>query len=120
MAEKENDVLRRRFNEKGYPMISEFIRAHNSQITQESWGKILKRDGKAGTELLLRMAGELGCTAEEIKQMMLARGENVIAGLIAPAAISAEDQRFLTKLHDLGGDPKKLKLVSDMLDNLKG
>lgn len=117
---KENDILRARFEEKGYPMISEFIRAANSEITQESWGKVLKRGGKASTELLLRMAGELGCSPEEIKAMMMARGEKIIADLIAPAAISADDRKFLDKLHALQGDPKKLKLVNDMLDNLKG
>lgn len=117
---KENEILRARFKAKGFDMISQFIKSIDSTVTQESWGKILKRDGTASTELLLRMAGELGCTPEEIKGMMIDRGEKVIAGLIAPAALSAEDQRFLEKLHQLQGDPKKLKLVSDMLDNLKG
>lgn len=115
---KENDTLRAKFRATGFDMISEFIRSINSEVTQESWGKILKRDGKASTELLLRMAAELGCTPDEIKEMLLARGEKAIAGLIAPTSVTAEDQRFLDKLHTLKGDPKKLKLVNDLLDTL--
>lgn len=117
---KENDILRKKFKEKGFEMISEFIRSINSTVTQESWGKVLKRDKPVSTELLLRMAGELGLSPDEIKGMMIARNEPVIAGLIAPAAMSVEDRKFLNKLHELKGDQKKLKLVSDMLDNLKG
>jgi hypothetical protein len=117
---KENDLLRAKFKAKGYEMISEFIRGCQSDITQESWGKVLKRDKPVSTELWLRMAGELGCTPEEIKGMMLARGEKVIAELVAPASMSVEDRKFLNKLHDLNGDPKKLKLIADMMDSLKG
>ena len=117
---KENDILRSRFKATGYDMISEFIRSINSEVTQESWGKVLRRDQKVSTELFLRMAAELGCAPEEIRSMLLARKEKAIAGLIAPAALTAEDQRFLDKLHALQGDPKKLKLISDMMDNLKG
>ena len=115
---KENDTLRAKFRATGFDMISEFIRSINSEVTQESWGKILKRDGKASTELLLRMAAELGCTPDEIKEMMLARGEKAIAGLIAPTTATAEEQRFLDQLRALKGDKTKLKLVSDMLGTL--
>jgi len=117
---KENDFLRKKFNEKGFAMISEFRRNIGSVVGQESWGRVLNRDMTVTTELLLRMAGELGCTPDEIKDLMLARGEKVIAGLIAPAAMSVEDRKFLNKLHELKGDPKKLKTISDMLDLLKG
>jgi len=117
---QENDLLREKFRAKGFEMISEFIRRTDSEITQESWGKVLKRNKPVSVELWLRMAGELGCTPEEIKGVMLARGEKVLAELIAPASMSIEDRKFLNRLHELNGDPKKLKLVNDLLDNLKG
>ena len=116
----ENDILIAKFEASGYSMISEFIRGTGSQISQEILGRVLRRGKTVNTDMLLRIAGELGCTPEVIRDMMLARGEKVLARLIAPAKITAEDQRFLDKLHALGNDQKKLKLVSDMLDNLKG
>ena len=116
---RESEIIRAKFKTKGL-LISEYIRSVGSTVTQESWGRVINRDIKVSTELLLRMAGELGCTPEEIKEMMMVRGETVIARLIAPDAISVEDRRFLSKLHDLNGDPKKLKLISDMLDSLRG
>ena len=116
----ENDILRAKYKAKGFGGIAEFVKTTNSRTTEESWGKVLNRDKKVSTELFLRMAGELGCTPEEIRDIMLARGEAVIAGLIAPAAMSSDDRKFLAKLHALGGDQKKLKTISDMLDLLKG
>jgi hypothetical protein len=79
---KENAILRRRFNQKGFDMISEFIRSIKSEVTQESWGKVLYRDKTVSTELFLRMASELGCSKKEIHRMLLARGEKAIAKLI--------------------------------------
>lgn len=115
---KENEVLRAKFKESGYDMISEFIRGTGSKVNQEAWGRVLRRDERVGTVLLLQMAAEL-CTPEEIKAMLIARGEESIARLIAPAPLSAEDKRFLDKFHAITDSHKK-KLVFDMLDNLKG
>ena len=115
----ENDILTSKFKASGYAMISEFIRGTGSQVSQEMWGRVLKRGKTVNADMLLRIAGELGCTPEEIRTMMLARGEKTIARLIAPSAITAEDQRFLDELHQLKTEAKK-KIIFDMLDSLKG
>lgn len=114
---KENDILRKKFQGKGMQM-AEWLRSINSQLSHETYSRIINRDRPVSLENLLIMAVELGCATDEIKEMLLLRGDKKIAELVAPAALSDEDQRFLEKLHALKGDQGKLKLVSDLLDTL--
>lgn len=116
----ENDILRARYRARGFDQVADFVRSTNSEITQESWGKILKRDGRASTELMLRMASELECPPDEIKQMLLMRGEKSIAKIIAPDPLSPEERKVLDCFRSIQDQPKMLTLFSNLLETLRG
>lgn len=117
---KENELLRSKFKALGYERISDLIRDTKSELTQETWGAVLYRDKACNLVTLLKMCAELNFSSEEIKSILVQRGETRIANLISPKNLTAREMRFLEKLRELKDDQQKIELISNMMDSLKG
>lgn len=116
----EQAFLNAKFKSLGHDKISDFVRATKSELTQETWGAVLNRGNKPELKTLLKMAADLNFTSEELKSILLARGEKQIASWIAPTSLSSSEQKLIEKYRALKGDPKKTKLITDLLDSLSG
>lgn len=116
----EKKLIVSKFKSLGHDKISDFVRDVKSELTQETWGAILNRGKQPELKTLLKMASDLNFTSDELKNVLLARGEKQIAAWIAPTSLSAEEQKIIEKYRALNGDTKKTRLISDMLDNLRG
>ncbi len=116
----EKALMQKKFKALGHDKISDFVRDVKSELTQETWGAVLNRGNKPELKTLLKMAADLNYTVDELKEVLLARGERQVAAWIAPTSLTAEEQKVIEKYRALKGDTKKTKLVSDMLDNLGG
>jgi len=115
----ETDVLRQRFYKLGYSKVAPFVRDINSCLSEETWNKMLKRNGPIDLKTLLIATAELDFSTAELRSMLIMRGEKIIAELISPANIGPAEQKLLDKYRGLGGDPAKIKLVFDLLDNIQ-
>jgi hypothetical protein len=113
----ERAIIIKKFKATGHEKISEFVRAVGSELSQETWGAIINRGDKPNLRTLLKMCADLNCTSEELKQILISKGESQIAKWISPNQVTPEEQKLLDKVRAIK-DPKKLKLITDMLDNL--
>ena len=116
----EKQLIVSKFRSLGHDKISDFVRDVKSELTQGTWGAVLNRGKSPELKTLLKMAADLNFTVDELKAVLLNRGEKQIAGWIAPTSLTAEEQRIVEKFRALNGDMKKTHLVSDLLDNLRG
>lgn len=116
----ENAILRRQFSLTGHEKVSEFVREKKSQITAETYSKVLYRDKAADLRTLLIMSNDLGFSNHDISEMLRKRGEITIARLIAPAELTGEEQQILDKIRAIKNSPQKMKLVNDLLETLGG
>jgi hypothetical protein len=116
----EKTLILKKFKALGHDKISDFVRDVKSELTQETWGAILNRGKQPELKTLLKMASDLNFTAEELKQVLIARGEKQVAAWIAPTSLNAEEQKIIEKYRALKGDPTKTKLIAGMLDSLRG
>jgi hypothetical protein len=91
-----------------------------SELTQETWGAVLNRGKKPDLRTLQIMTAELNFSPEELKNLLVARGEKRIIQWIAPDVLTSEEQRIVEMYRDLKGDKVKTKLAKDLLTNLKG
>jgi hypothetical protein len=116
----EKKLMEKKFKATGHDKISEFIRDVKSELTQETWGAVLNRGSKPELKTLLKMASDLNYTVDELKEILLARGEHQIAAWIAPTSLTSEEKKIIESVRALNGDVKKLKLVKDLLAGLRG
>lgn len=115
----ENDVLRQKFARLGYGKIAPFVRAINSCLSEETWGRMLKRNKSIDLKTLLIATAELNFSSAELRSVLLMRGEKIIAELISPTTVGPTEQKLLDKYRGLGGDQVKTKLLFDLLDQMQ-
>ncbi|KAF0218834.1 MAG: hypothetical protein FD174_2617 [Geobacteraceae bacterium] len=120
MADKEIEFLQRKFAALGYNTVSDFMRDRRSELTKETVTAIIYRGKKPDLRSLLKLSVDLGLTTDEMTGLLIARGEKQIAKWVAPVEISRGEQEVIEKVRAMKGDKGKLKLVNDLLDNLRG
>ena len=114
----EREFLIKKYKGFGCERISEFVRQTGSELSQETWGAVINRGDNANLRTLLKMCADLNCSTEEVYSLLVTRGETQIARTwIKPTDVSPEEMKLVNKLRQIK-DPKKIRLLSDMLDNL--
>lgn len=103
----------------GFKSISAFIKSINSCLSLQTWTRILNTDRNIDLKTLLISSTELQISSAQLRSMLWARGEKIIAGIIVPYEIGIEEQKLLEKYWRLAGDPAKKQLIYDMLDYLQ-
>ena len=122
METDERKFLQEKFKAMGYGSIddygsiSAFVRGVGSALSEETWGLNLKRGGTPRPGVLLTMCAELNCTADEVRTLLKNRGEEAIAGWIRKDSRTAEVEKLIRRIDEIEKDPKKLKVLNDMLD----
>lgn len=112
----ENDVLRMKFESLGYKHIAPFIKAVSSELSAETWGRLLHRNGKIDTRTLMIAAAELRFSTAELRSMLWMRNEKILADLITEAHVTTEEALLLAKYRKIANDAQKKKLVLDLLE----
>lgn len=115
----ENDLLRQKFKALRIPKIAKFIRAINSQFSAVTWAKVLKRNEPVDLRTLLIMTQELGFSEAELRSVLIAREEKIIAEMVSPIHFSPTEQMVINKFRKFSSDPIKTKLIMDLLDHLE-
>lgn len=80
---KENEMLRQKFKMTKYQTLAELVRDKQSSLTVETWAAVILRGSTPALRTLIVMMVDLDCPREEIVDVLKARGESVIANLIA-------------------------------------
>jgi hypothetical protein len=114
---KEREFLQRKYLGFGCETIAEFVRKTHSILSCETWGAVLNRGDKISVRTLMVMCAELNCSAEEMNKLLVDRGEVVIAKWVKPGQFTLEEGRIVERIRKIV-DPKKIKLLQDMIDNL--
>jgi hypothetical protein len=113
----ERDFLNEKFRATGYSKISEFVRGTRSELTEETWGALLNRGDKISVRTLMIMCANLNCSAEELSNLLLKRGETTVEKWIKPVQLTVDERELIEKLRRIK-DPRKIKLFHDMLETL--
>lgn len=115
----ENELLRQRYNNAGYASIAQLVRAINSSLSEQTWGRMLNKNEHIDTLTLLVMSAELGISTTVLRSLLLLRGEKLIADLLSPVYISVVETEFLIKFRAFNADPVKSKLIMDLMDHMQ-
>jgi hypothetical protein len=124
--DRENAFLLRKYREVSPSSFTlcEFCRSIKSELSEETWATVLHRKTGASVKTLIVMAYELNCSNQEIVALLQGRKEYTLAKLISrdeapPTREEQQERHIVAKLRRLREkDPKKVTLVSAMIDSL--
>lgn len=112
-----NDAIRDKFRKLGFETATEFVKKKNSALSMETYAAVLFRDTKPSLKTMLIMMVELGFTAREVSDYLVAQGDIAIAKLIDPSDLTVDEKDLIEAYRKLG-DHAKERLVRDMIDKL--
>lgn len=115
----ENDIIRERFTMQGYKKVSVLIKTVKSQLTAQTWCRMLRGNAKIDLRTLLIMSSELNMPSAQLKGVLAMRGEIIIAELLPTDNISRAEWRLLEKVRELKGDPGKMQFLMDVIDHME-
>jgi hypothetical protein len=117
-GKEETEFLRSAFKEFGCDSIADFCRQTNSVLSQESWGAVINRGDKISVRALMVMCAELNRTPDEMRMLLIRRGETVIEKWIQPVQLTLDEKNTLEKIRNIK-DAKKIKLFHDLIDSMQ-
>lgn len=123
----EGAILYHKFKQRNYSTVSEMVRDIDSEVSVEQWSKLFNgrtsRDGKTQytrpeIRQLLIMMYELCLEPEEMRDILIMRGELHLSKLVDRASYNSEEILLIEKYRELGSDKAKRKIIMDMLNTL--